>query len=167
MHTTAAWWQVDAAPLHQTFPQPWQALDGFLGAAYAMHHVAALLAMAEPRDLGRAVGNSDATWFATVGVSGRGHVQSLTGTEEREALQRQFQPTVFLYDNYPGGIGLSTVLYDLRHTIVHKAYELVAACDCAYGCPACIGPILAADEERGYAPKHATLTVLALLTQKA
>ncbi len=166
MHTTATWWDVDAAPLHQAFPQPWQALDGFLGAAYAMHHVAALLAMAEPRDLGRAVGNSDATWFATVGASGRGQVQSLTGTEETDALQRQFQPTVFLYDNYPGGIGLSTVLYDLRHTIVHKAHELVAACDCAYGCPACIGPILASDEDRGYAPKHATLTVLALLTQK-
>jgi DEAD/DEAH box helicase domain-containing protein len=167
MHTTATWWHVDATPLHQAFPQPWQALDGFLGAAYAMHHVAALLAMAEPRDLGRAVGNSDATWFATVGASGRGHIQALTGSEETDALQRQFQPTVFLYDNYPGGIGLSTVLYDLRHTIVQKAHELVAACDCAYGCPACIGPILTADEERGYAPKHATLTVLALLTQKA
>ena len=64
MHTTATWWQMDATALHNAFEQPGQALDGFLGAAYAMHHVAALLAMTEPYDLGRAVGNSDTTWFA-------------------------------------------------------------------------------------------------------
>jgi len=169
MHTTATWWQMIAASLPHAVEQPGQALDGFLGAAYAMHHIAALLAMTEPYDLGRAVGNSDTTWFATVGPNGRGQMMTNSHTEANrgQVLQRQFQPTVFLYDNYPGGIGLSALLYELRHDIVQHAWELVDACDCAHGCPACIGPILASDEQRGDAPKHLTLTVLSLLAQGA
>jgi DEAD/DEAH box helicase domain-containing protein len=60
MHTTALWWQLQPAALDQAFENRQQALDGFLGAAYALHHVAALVAMSEPRDLGRAVGDGDA-----------------------------------------------------------------------------------------------------------
>ncbi len=162
MHTTAVWWQLSATLLQQAFAHPWQALDGFLGAAYAMHHVAALLTMSEPRDLGRAVGSSDATWFATVGVGGRGQAKMLLEDGSEDTPSRHFQPTVFLYDNYPGGIGLSTPLYDLRRRLVQKAYELVVACDCTYGCPACIGPILMSDEQRDTTPKQAALTVLSL-----
>src|SRR5919109_1410170 len=146
MHTTVVWWQVEADALHQVFAQPWRALDGFLGAAYAMHHVAALLTMSELRDLGRAVGNSDATWFATVGMEGRG------------------QPHVFLSTNSPGGIAPPTPLYDRRRGVVRQAYALVTACACLYGCPACVGPILAAGESDGPTPKEAARLVLALLS---
>lgn len=164
MHTTAVWWQVEAEALQRAFTQPWRALDGFLGAAYAMHFVAALLTMSEPRDLGRAVGNSDATWFATVGAQGRGQAQ-VFGADGMEAPDLQhFQPTVFLYDNYPGGIGLSTPLYDRRDAVVQQAYDLVNACACAYGCPACVGPVLAPGEEAGPTPKEAARLVLALLS---
>lgn len=166
MHTTAVWWQLSAATLQQAFAQPWQALDGFLGAAYALHYVAALLCMSEPHDLGRAVGSSDATWFATVGIGGRGHATVLREDGREGDVSRQFQPTVFLYDNYPGGIGLSIPLYDMRRQLVHHAHALVTACECAYGCPACIGPILSSDEHEGPAPKQAALTVLWLLTQE-
>jgi DEAD/DEAH box helicase domain-containing protein len=166
MHTTAVWWQVEAAALVQVFAQPWRALDGFLGAAYAMHYVAALLTMSELRDLGRAVGNSDATWFATLGMERRGqpHVFGTNGIAPQDV--RHFQPTVFLYDNYPGGIGLSTPLYDRRREVVQQAYDLVSACACLYGCPACVGPILAAGESDGPTPKEAARLVLALLTGK-
>ncbi len=54
MHTTAVWWQVDPDALETAFRARWQALDGFLGAAYALHHVAALLTLSERHDLGRA-----------------------------------------------------------------------------------------------------------------
>lgn len=164
MHTTAVWWQVEATALQGVFAQPWRALDGFLGAAYAMHYVAALLTMSEPRDLGRAVGNNDATWFATVGPHGRGQTQ-VFGTDGMEPPDlRHFQPTVFLYDNYPGGIGLSTPLYDRRYEVVQQAYDLVNACACAYGCPACVGPILTPGEGEACTPKEAARLVLALLT---
>lgn len=164
MHTTAVWWQLSAATLQDAFAHSWQALDGFLGAAYAMHHVAALLTMSEPHDLGRAVGSSDATWFATVGADGRGAAKLLMEDGREVVPSRHFQPTVFLYDNYPGGIGLSTPLYDLRHTLVRRAHALVTACECAHGCPACVGPILAVDEQRHATPKQAAITVLSLLS---
>jgi DEAD/DEAH box helicase domain-containing protein len=77
-------------------------------------------------------------------------------------LQR-FTPTLFLYDNYPGGIGISAPLFENRHAIVADAQALVSACECAHGCPSCIGPILASDEVRGYSPKQLALRVLSLL----
>ena len=164
LHTTAVWWQVDPRPLLAAFQNRWQALDGFLGAAYAMHYVAALLTMSERHDLGRAVGDSDSTWSATVGSDGRGGARSFDGRPvDVERGVRDFQPTVYLYDNYPGGVGLSAPLFDLRRQVVERARDLVAGCDCRHGCPACIGPILASDEERGYSPRRAALAVLDLL----
>jgi DEAD/DEAH box helicase domain-containing protein len=40
----------------------------------------------------------------------------------------------------------------------------VQDCGCLSGCPACVGPILASDESKGYAPKQAALTVLNLIS---
>ncbi|MGB0714040.1 MAG: Zn-binding domain-containing protein, partial [Gammaproteobacteria bacterium] len=78
----------------------------------------------------------------------------------------QFHPTVFLYDNYPGGIGLSAPLYDLRERIVTEAQEMVKACACKHGCPLCVGPILATEQQRGHSPKTAAVTVLERLAGK-
>jgi len=167
MHTTAVWWQIHPDALEAAFPSRQQALDGFLGAAYAMHHVAALQTMSEAHDLGRAVGDGDATWFATVGANGRGQMRRSDGGEvdpERiEGDGGRFRPAVFLYDNYPGGVGLSAPLYDQRSQVVQRAHAMIAACACSYGCPACVGPILASDEQRGFSPKGAALRVLNLI----
>jgi DEAD/DEAH box helicase domain-containing protein len=163
MHTTAAWWQLAPDTLDGAFASRQEALDGFLGAAYAMHHVAALRLMSEAQDLGRAVGDGDARWFATVGANGRGRLRGPDGEERGDALDAdRFSPTVFLYDNYPGGIGLTQPLFDIRTRVVSDALELVAACGCQFGCPACVGPILASDEQRGYSPRQAALRVLQL-----
>jgi DEAD/DEAH box helicase domain-containing protein len=67
-----------------------------------------------------------------------------------------------LYDNHPGGIGLSEPLYGRQAEVVRGALELVEHCDCRYGCPSCVGPVLASDEERGYSPRELALTVLGL-----
>ncbi len=167
MHTTAVWWTLHPDVHHRRFASRHQVLDGFLGAAHAMHFVAAMLSMSEPRDLGRAVGASDATWFTTLGNAGRGETRSSAGEDmDWEADGAQFRPTVFLYDNYPGGIGLSAPLYDLRARVVDGARRLVAACGCAAGCPACIGPILGSEEQRECSAKDLALAVLSLLTDE-
>lgn len=163
MHTTSVWWQIRPDALEANFDHRQQALDGFLGAAYAMHHVAALQTMSEPHDLGRAVGDGDATWFATVGANGRGQMRKLDGGEMDPEAQHRFRPAVFLYDNYPGGVGLSAPLYDRRDEVIRGARAMIQACGCNFGCPACVGPILASDETRGYSPKAAAMQVLALL----
>ncbi len=160
MHTTAVWWQLAPDTLTRLFENRWQALDGFLGAAYAMHHVAALLCMSEPHDLGRAVGNGDAKWFATVGSQGRGQARAFNGDEVDVNEPEHFKPTVFLYDNYPGGVGLSAPLFDRRSQVVARARRMIELCHCRDGCPACVGPILSGEEQRGHSPKAAALQVL-------
>ncbi|MER2170684.1 MAG: DEAD/DEAH box helicase [Psychrobacillus psychrodurans] len=49
------------------------------------------------------------------------------------------KPTFFMYDSYPGGIGLSERMFDLWNDLVPKVTEQVASCSCSGGCPACIG----------------------------
>ncbi len=80
-----------------------------------------------------------------------------------DAAGARFQPTVFLYDSYPGGIGLSAPLFDLRERVVAGARRMVEDCACTDGCPACIGPILGSDEHREHSPKRLALAVLSLL----
>ncbi len=165
MHTTAVWWQVQAEALDAAFASRHMALDGFLGAGYAMHIVAAMRMLSESRDIGRAVGDGNAEWFATVGANGRGQMRNSEGEAVDPGQLQHFTPTLFLYDNYPGGIGISAPLFDIRSAIVADARQLVSACACRHGCPSCIGPILASDEARGYAPKQVALQVLSLLSE--
>jgi DEAD/DEAH box helicase domain-containing protein len=46
---------------------------------------------------------------------------------------------------------------------VQDALTMVSSCECRYGCPACVGPILASDETRGYSPKHLSTQILSML----
>jgi len=147
LHTTAAWWQLPQPQLLAWFASRQDALDGFLGAGYALHVVATLAVMAEARDLQKAVGNGDGAWFATADANGRGQLRGAEGQELAPFELQQFVPTIYLYDNFPGGVGLSEPLWTRQAELVQRAIELVERCDCRAGCPACVGPVLAADEE--------------------
>ena len=164
MHTTAVWWQIDPHALDAAFESRLEALDGFLGAGYALHIVAAMRMHSESQDIGRAVGDGNAEWFATVGASGRGQMRNSAGDAIDPGQPARFTPALFLYDNYPGGIGISSPLYEARETIVAGALQLVNTCECAHGCPGCIGPILASDEVRGFSPRQMAQRVLRLLS---
>ena len=52
-----------------------------------------------------------------------------------------FNPTVYVYDNYPGGIGFSEPLYAMDDELRRRTRELIAGCECQNGCPTCVGPI--------------------------
>src|ERR1700676_3097459 len=166
MHTSAVWWQVSPTALHGAFPNRWQALDGFLRAAYAIHSIAGLLTMSDRRDLGRAIGDGEGQWFAVTDGQGRGRLKDASGEALELDVSSEFVPTLFLYDNYPGGIGLSVPLYDLRNEVIARATVLISSCDCKFGCPACIGPILGTDESWDRSPKRAAIIVLDLLSNK-
>jgi DEAD/DEAH box helicase domain-containing protein len=163
LHSTAVWWQLPSAVLEAAFPSRQEALDGFLGAAYALHLVAHVTAMAEARDLHKAVGSGDGAWFASSDGRGRGQLRGGDGKPLDPAATEVFVPTVYLYDAYPGGIGLSEPLYHRRAELVARARALLDACDCRAGCPACAGPVLAADESLVAPPKALAARVLALL----
>jgi DEAD/DEAH box helicase domain-containing protein len=118
LHTTAFW-------LH--FPEKFLARfpdmtatdkqNAISGVANVLRTVAALLLMCDPRDLGVAIAGD-----ISRGASG-------------------FEPDVFLFDNYPGGIGLSQPLFKLRLQLLAGARDVLKSCGCEAGCPACVGPI--------------------------
>lgn len=48
-------------------------------------------------------------------------------------------PTIFLYDHYPGGIGLAEEVFKRFSDINEAAKQLITHCPCHDGCPSCIG----------------------------
>jgi len=115
MHTTAFWLHFPAdflARLGEYTPTERQ--SGITGLGNALRTIAALLLMCDPRDLGVAVG------------------QETTDT---------FEPNLYLYDNYPGGIGQSAPLFRLTPRLLRQTAELLAGCGCDAGCPSCVGPV--------------------------
>jgi DEAD/DEAH box helicase domain-containing protein len=66
------------------------------------------------------------------------------------------QPTIFFYDRYPGGVGLSERLYEVHGELIAEAKRLIAGCQCLSGCPACVGPV----EEVGLLGKQLSLSLL-------
>jgi len=166
LHTTAVWWQLPQAVLASAFDDRQQALDGFLGAAYALHIVATVAVMAEARDLQKSVGSGDGAWFVSADANGRGQLRGSDGQPATLAPDAPFTPTVYLYDAFPGGIGQSEPLFQRREDLIAQSITLIERCDCRAGCPGCVGPILAADEHAGMdvqTSKSLALRVLALL----
>lgn len=70
------------------------------------------------------------------------------------------KPTFFIYDSYPGGIGLSEKLYKQWDELLEKAAEHVANCYCDVGCPVCIG----AQESSESNVKEEVISLLRALT---
>lgn len=163
MHTTSVWWQLPPALLESAFESRQDALDGFLGAAYALHIAATVAVMAEGRDLQKAVGDGDGAWFALPDAQGRGQLRGTESQVLSPVSGDRFIPTAYLYDNYPGGIGLSEPLWRRQRELVQRAAQLVSACDCRAGCPACVGPVLANDEDAETTPRTLAARVLQLL----
>jgi len=64
---------------------------------------------------------------------------------------------IFVYDNYPGGIGLSEPLYRLHGRLLRESEALIASCACRDGCPSCVGPV----GEVGSRGKEVALALLA------
>ncbi len=117
MHTTSFWLHFPAEYLASlTDYSPTEKQNGVVGLANVLRTIGSLLLMCDPRDLG-------------VTVTG--------GTPNEKGL---FEPDLFLYDNYPGGIGQSEPLFRLRENLLDKARELIEACPCKSGCPSCVGP---------------------------
>ena len=117
MHTTSFWLHFPEAFLAK-FPDmsPTQRQNGLTGLGNAMRAIAALLLMCDPRDLGVAL------------------------TEDIAKGNTMFEPDLFLYDNYPGGIGQSAPLFQLRQKLLESTAEMIRQCRCEHGCPSCVGP---------------------------
>ena len=71
-----------------------------------------------------------------------------------------FEPNIYLYDKYPGGIGLSEPLYRMSEQLLGNAHKLIENCPCESGCPSCVGPV----GEIGEKGKEVALAILRALS---
>jgi DEAD/DEAH box helicase domain-containing protein len=107
-------------------------IDALRGIGHALHTVAAVGLMIDPRDLGQTLG--DGADNESAPRTGRGN-------------SGRFDPTVFLFDHVPGGVGLAPRLFEQREEVVIRARALIEGCGCEDGCPACIGPGIGVSEQ--------------------
>jgi len=56
-------------------------------------------------------------------------------------------PTIFIYDNYPGGVGFSEKIFYLSDELWKASKDLINSCGCLDGCPSCVGPKLEVGEK--------------------
>lgn len=110
MQTTACWW---------TLPAGMEAKYGkddmktaMVALAYLMRHIAPMYLMCASTD-----------------ISVVYHVKDPFSD----------QPTVYLYDHIPGGVGLSDRVYEMNMELFIEARRMLAACPCENGCPSCVG----------------------------
>ncbi|MGZ8897809.1 MAG: DEAD/DEAH box helicase, partial [Halobacteriota archaeon] len=109
--TMALWFTVSEAALARVVAEQLDIAGGVHGAEHALIAVMPLHVMCDRHDIG--------------GVSALRHPD--TG-----------QPTIFIYDGFEGGIGLTEKAIELFADIVTMTRELVVGCSCDVGCPACI-----------------------------
>lgn len=138
MHTTSFWLHFPARFLARFSDlTPAEKLNSISGMGNALRTVAALLLMCDPRDFGVSL------------------------TEEIRPGLESFEPNLHLYDGYPGGIGLSAPLYELRARLLAGALDLIRGCPCEEGCPSCVGPM----GETGAHAKQGAVRILAALVE--
>ncbi len=129
MHTTSYWLTVPAELMGVLPFATADRRDGIVGLSFAMKQVAQLLLMCDGHDIGISI-----------------------DTEEQS-------PRIFIYDNYPGGIGFSAPLFRMHEELLTATQRLIAECPCESGCPGCVGPI----GNTGPLAKTAALRILGLL----
>jgi DEAD/DEAH box helicase domain-containing protein len=140
MHTTAFWITL-ARPLLANLPFALSdRQSGILGLLYALESMAALLLMCDRRDLGTAVGERPASPGVDAEAREWDAVPTTTALRDPTAMKEFFEPNLYLYDAYPGGIGFSEPLYRVHDLLLRRTRELVAPCPCEQGCPSCVGP---------------------------
>ncbi|MGH8903344.1 MAG: DEAD/DEAH box helicase [Egibacteraceae bacterium] len=112
-------------------------LAGLHAAEHAMIHMLPLFAMCDARDVG--------------GLSTARHSQT-------------HGPVIFIYDGFPGGVGIAEKSFTLIEQLVQVTHDMIRDCPCRDGCPSCVY-----DRQCGNAnqllDKRAALTILARLVQ--
>jgi len=130
-HTTAFWLSIPREVLEQSPFDSEEKIDGVRGLSYALRGIAVISLMCDLRDLGVSV--VDTLQDHKI------YQRQLRRPETADPSRLAFQPNIYLYDKYPGGIGFSKTLFDQRNHLLAAVESLVRNCSCQHGCPSCIG----------------------------
>jgi DEAD/DEAH box helicase domain-containing protein len=138
MHTTSYWLTIPSKVMAVLPYATDDRRDGVVGLSFALKQVAQLLLMCDGHDIGISIKSEEAD-----GAGG-----AAAGAQ-----------TIFVYDNYPGGIGFSAPLFEAHRELLEGTRRLIADCPCENGCPGCVGPI----GNTGPLAKTAALRILDLI----
>src|SRR5260370_14520556 len=116
-----------------------------------------VLMMCDRRDLGTAGGERPPSAASEIDW------EDLAGPTNTSEAKASFEPNLYIYDAYPGGIGISEPLYRACDTLLNRTLELINACRCENGCPSCVGPTA----DRSERTKEVALEILRRLCQDA
>lgn len=105
--------------------------EGLMGAAHALRGIIPVYVLCDPGDI---------------------HVYPQVKATHNEL------PTIFIYDHYPGGIGLSKHMYENSEQIIQETIQAIRVCPCENGCPSCVGM-----EGTGSSLKEDSIKVLSIL----
>jgi DEAD/DEAH box helicase domain-containing protein len=136
MHTTSYWITLERQLLESLSYSISERQSGMFGLLHALESVATLLLMCDGRDLGTAMGERPPAAAIESEDFDPVRLEDAVGRNAREF----FEPHLYLFDAYPGGIGFSEPLFRAHELLIQKTRELIRACPCDAGCPSCVGP---------------------------
>jgi DEAD/DEAH box helicase domain-containing protein len=154
MHTTAYWITLERRLVERLPFSVSERQNGMLGLLHALASMATLLLMCDPRDLGTAIGERPPAPGRHGAAPGADEFEDTPATDGDSlaplGTREFFEPNLYLYDAYPGGIGFSEPLFRAHGMLLERTRELIAGCPCEKGCPSCVGPgpDLAEDSKR-------------------
>jgi DEAD/DEAH box helicase domain-containing protein len=155
MHTTAYWITLSRELLALLPYSISERQDGMFGLLYALESIASLLMMCDRLDLGTTIGDNVEDTAASI------EDRRLALKPDGKGVAREyFEPTLYLYDSYPGGIGMSEPLFNIHDLLIKRTRDLIVSCSCEKGCPSCVGPV----GETGEHAKEAALAILERLS---
>ncbi|MEF9879798.1 MAG: Zn-binding domain-containing protein, partial [Clostridia bacterium] len=118
LHTVGMWWTL---PASLTSRYPNDVLQGALvGISNLLSIVAPIYLMCSPRDV-------NVVYQVKAPITDK--------------------PTLFLYDAFPGGVGLSEKAFQMQELLLEHALSIATDCACEDGCPSCVGPLAEIGEE--------------------
>jgi len=155
MHTTGYWLTIPRQVLAGLEVTSEQKRDGVVGLANTLKTVAMLFLMCDRSDIGVAIGDNS-QGVASVERGFKSPAGVSRHRQETAEIGTAYEPNIFLYDNYPGGIGFSEPLFRLHGKLLQESKRLIEGCPCQDGCPSCVGPV----GEVGVKGKEVALSIL-------
>jgi DEAD/DEAH box helicase domain-containing protein len=132
MQTTALWWEFPEALFADPYFQESVIGEGLKGISYTLQNLIPLYIMCDVNDI---------------------------SVVPMVRAPFSHKPTIYVYDKYQGGIGLSKKIFEIDREVLKGVRDHIKQCPCAHGCPSCTGPTL----ENSLFGKESALKILNLL----
>src|SRR5712691_1150129 len=133
MQTTAAWLTVAPALLAEISSHRDELVDGLRALTRLLHSLAPIFLLCDIRDIG--------AWLGDGSPYAEGKVVTREIMRAQLVQGDEFTPTIYLYDNQPGGIGLAERIFEVLPDLLARGLEVLRTCACPAGCPSCVGPV--------------------------